>query len=54
MREELPRLERKISELEAMEELTLESMKKQIDKLSEVREGSTVSWLSYMEMYTKK
>jgi hypothetical protein len=54
MRDELPRLERKINEFESMEELTLESMKKHIDKLCEVREGSTISWISYMEIYTKK
>lgn len=54
MREELPRLERKVNELESIEELTLESIKKHIDKLCEVREGSNVSWLSYMEAYTKK
>jgi V-type H+-transporting ATPase subunit a len=37
-----------------MEELTLEGMRKHIDRLCEVREGSTVSWLAYMELYTKK
>ncbi len=33
IREELPRLERKVSELESIEELTLDSIKKHIDKL---------------------
>lgn len=54
LREELPRMEKKIVEIESMEELTLEGIKKHVNKLAEVREGSTVSWLAYMEMYTKK
>lgn len=47
-------MEKKIVEIESMEELTLEGIKKHVNKLAEVREGSTVSWLAYMEMYTKK
>lgn len=37
-----------------MEELTLDSLRKHIEKLCEVREGSQVSWLAFMELYAKK
>jgi len=52
--EELSNMERKIVEIEAMEELTLEGIRKYVMRLVEIRQGSTLSWLCYMEMYARK
>jgi len=41
-------MERKIVDIEAMEELTLDGIRKYVARLVEVRQGSTLSWLCYM------
>jgi vacuolar-type H+-ATPase subunit I/STV1 len=52
--EELNRKEQKISDIEAMEDLTFEGIRKYISRLAEVREGSAGSWLCELELYVKK
>ena len=53
-KKDLQRKEQKINDIESMEDLTLEGIRKHISKLSEIRDGSEGSWLSEIELYAKK
>lgn len=52
--QEMQKREQKISDIEAMEDLTFEGIRKHISRLSEVKEGSVGSWLCEMELYARK
>ena len=53
-KKELQRKEQKINDIESMEDLTLEGIRKHISKLAEVKEEGSGSWLCLMEAYAKK
>jgi hypothetical protein len=53
-KKELQWKEQKINDIESMEDLTLEGIRKTIGKLTEVREGGVCSWLCEMELFARK
>lgn len=51
---EIAILKGKIHEIKSLEELTIEGIDRQANKLCTPKEHSKISWLTYMEIYTRK